>query len=566
MNEIEKILEQNLEEYESARRRAHKLVNGYRREISKTYGYADALVQLPLNPGQILFLWEKGAPGGELIREMYEYVKKTCGRDYVCISCVRGGLPFEKNDRVTEKSSGYWSALASSGYIISSVEMPAAFVKRDGQIYFNTMEKAYGKIRMNTKKFLSETVRDMLKTDFICAPDEQQARETWTYKCQAGNVYDGKVLLLPHGIRDRAAVLSSFLLKGEWAEGLEVLSFRDGQKKKILILGSGSASGNTKIILDRILEQMQPEEYDVALYSEELGKEDAYKKFAENGFKVTKLTGIGKMTVSEGEYLNYLTVEKNPEVYLENPMIRKFMNELAAREWCRLFGTASWDAVIVAGSVKYLPYYLAAKARTKMKVLVDLDFLPYVHEKYPTRWRKALTVFNRIYAPAHCQLLGSYGQENRLRVMRLPVLRAEKPEDDQVELVSYKEKEYLVCDKKKASDGHLFMKLVRKPEAGSILVNADLLPTEEQKKVLKQLAGEHRISVLGEQSSAYTSFLLEAVVLDEYVRKQLYLLPEAWTFFCSFEGYVGNPALEYDAAEKICKTFGVKKGEYGNKK
>ena len=48
-------------------------------------------------------------------------------------------------------------------------------------------------------------------------------------------------------------------------------------------------------------------------------------------------------------------------------------------------------------------------------------------------------------------------------------------------------------------------------------------------------------------------------MLDEYVRKQLYLLPEAWEFFSGFEGYVGNPALEYDVTEKICKAFGVKK-------
>ena len=45
-----------------------------------------------------------------------------------------------------------------------------------------------------------------------------------------------------------------------------------------------------------------------------------------------------------------------------------------------------------------------------MKVLVDLDFLPYIHEKYPARWRKALTVFDRIYAPADCQQLGDYGK------------------------------------------------------------------------------------------------------------------------------------------------------------
>ncbi len=36
--------------------------------------------------------------------------------------------------------------------------------------------------------------------------------------------------------------------------------------------------------------------------------------------------------------------------------------------------------MIMAGSTGYLPYYLAAEAPAKMKVLVDLDFLLYIHE------------------------------------------------------------------------------------------------------------------------------------------------------------------------------------------
>ncbi|MGO4946876.1 CDP-glycerol glycerophosphotransferase family protein [Blautia sp. Sow4_E7] len=559
MSEIEKILEQNMEEYESARRRANKLVNGYRREISKTYEYADALVKLPVNPDQIFFLWEKGTGDGELIREMYEYVKKTYGKKYICICCVKGSLPFGNAGKVTENSAGYWRALASSGIIVSSVELPASFVKREGQIYLNTMSKVYEKKRLDTKKFVSETVRDMLKTDFIFAPDRQQGEETWTKKCLAGRVYPGKVLALEESVKDKAAVFARFLLEKTISEGLECFSLRNPEKKRLLILGSGAGKPEVKLVVDRILARIDPEKYDVAFFSEDLGSEAKCKAFFAQTGKAAGLMGVGKMTVSEAEYLNYLTVEKNPEAYLGNPILRSYIDELARREWNRLFGTASWDGVIVAGSAKYLPYYLAAKARTKMKVLVDLDFLPYIHEKYPARWRKALTVFNRIYAPADCQQLGSYGQENRLRVMRLPVLVAEQPEEGQVEVVSYQEKEYLVCDKKKAENGHISMKLVRKPEQGSVLVNADLLPNAEQKKRLEQLDKGHKIYVLGEQSSAYKNFLPSAVVLDEYVRKQLYLLPEAWEFFSGFEGYVGNAALEEDVTEKICRAFGVKK-------
>lgn len=559
MSEIEKILEQNMEEYESARRRAHKLVNGYRREISRTCEYAEALAKLPVNPDQIFFLWEKGSADGELIREMYEYVKQTYGKKYICICCVKGSLPFGNAGKLTEDSTGYWRVLASSGIIVSSVELPASFVKREGQIYLNTMSKVYEKKRLDTKQFVSETVRDMLKTDFICAPDHQQGEETWIQKCLAGRVYPGKVLVFEESARDKAAVLARFLLEKTIPEGLECFSLRNPEKKRLLILGSGAGKPEVKLVVDRILDRIDPEKYDVAFFSEDLGSEAKCKAFSAQTGKAASLMGVGKMTVSEAEYLNYLTVEKNPETYLGNPILRSYIDELARREWNRLFGTVSWDAVIVAGSAKYLPYYLAAKARTKMKVLVDLDFLPYIHEKHPARWRKALTVFNRIYTPADCLQLESYGQENRLRVMRLPVLVAEQPEGNQVEVVSYQEKEYLVCDKKKAENGHITMKLVRKPEPGSILVNADLLPAADQKKRLEQLEKGHGLYVLGEQSSAYKSFLPRAVVLDEYVRKQLYLLPEAWGFFSGFAGYVGNAALEEDVTEKICKAFGVKK-------
>ena len=142
--------------------------------------------------------------------------------------------------------------------------------------------------------------------------------------------------------------------------------------------------------------------------------------------------------------------------------------------------------------------------------------------------------------------------------MRLPVLAAARPEENQVETVSYNGETYLVGGKWNLQGERISMKLVQKPVTGSILVNGELAPTAEQKKALEQLSKEHRIYVLGAQSAAYKSLLPEAVILDGYVKKELYLQPAAWEFFGAFESYVGNKALEYDALERICKTFGVK--------
>ena len=65
-----------------------------------------------------------------------------------------------------------------------------------------------------------------------------------------------------------------------------------------------------------------------------------------------------------------------------------------------------------------------------------------------------------------------------------PVLAAARPEENQVETVSYNGETYLVCGKWNLQGERISMKLVQKPVPGSILVNGELAPTAEQKKAL----------------------------------------------------------------------------------
>ena len=73
--------------------------------------------------------------------------------------------------------------------------------------------------------------------------------------------------------------------------------------------------------------------------------------------------------------------------------------------------------------------------------------------------------------------------------MRLPVLAAARPEENQVETVSYNGETYLVCGKWNLQGERISMKLVQKPVPGSILVNGELAPTAEQKKALAAVEG-----------------------------------------------------------------------------
>lgn len=564
MNEIEKILMENMEDYESVKRQAQKFIHENRKELSKNYEYADVCGN-PVKDPLFFFLVDEKRPGSELLLEMLDYALKgqspyDAGIFY---ACVKGGLHLMKKAGVTyvkEGSHEYLEALSEAKYIFSNVILPGSFVKKEEQTYFNPMLEVYDMKSVENGEFLSAIARELLKTDYICAPSKSKAKEAWLEKCSLGKVYAGKVLIEKKDkAKEGRGSLLDYICQGTETQKVEAFSLRDQEKKKVLILSSWKAEREARTVVQKMLDHMDQEKYDAVIYSGWLGGKGEVKEFLAFEKEIPKVMGAGRMTLNEEDFQNYRMIEKNPALYLENPKIRRYMRGLAKREWGRLFGSSQWDAVILAGSVGYLPYYLAAEAPTKLKVLVDLDFLPYIHEKYPARWRRALMAFDRIYAPADCMQMGNYGQENRLRVMRLPVFVSEKPKAGQVETVSYNGEEYLVCEKWKQQGERISMKLVQKPAPGSILVNGDLPPTDEQKKALEQLAGDHRLYVLGTQSSAYKSFLPEAVVLDEYVRKQLYLHPAAWEFFGAFDGYVGNQGLEYDATEKICKSFGVKK-------
>ena len=67
MSEMEKLLEEKMDEYESARRQAMKFVHENQKELSKNYAYAEELTK-PLTENQIFFCLENRTKGGELVR------------------------------------------------------------------------------------------------------------------------------------------------------------------------------------------------------------------------------------------------------------------------------------------------------------------------------------------------------------------------------------------------------------------------------------------------------------------------------------------------------------------
>ncbi|WP_373219894.1 CDP-glycerol glycerophosphotransferase family protein [Ruminococcus sp. 5_1_39BFAA] len=558
MSEIEKLLRENIEEYEAASRQAMKYVAENKKDLEPKYEYAGYLDK-PVKENQIFFLWENKGAEWSLPKKILDYVQHTYGREYTCICMAKSGVKLPGSMGVKQDTPQYWEALACSKYIISSMSLPLAFVKRKEQIYFNTMSGAYEAESLDTTEGISVLAREMLKTDFSYAVSPEEAEKLWTEKTGIGKVYDGVILVSKEPEEDAGEI--GEIILGKKAEGItgkvERLTFREPGKKKLLVLTSWKAEREQKLVIRRFLREIDRSRYDVAVMSAWVNEPGAFRDFAVSvPGNMAKVMYRGRMVMNEEDYRNYRIIEKNPDVYVKYGEVRRYVNSLVEREWGRALGTGFWDVCLLLGSMGYLQYYMAAGLGAKTKVLVDLDFLAYIREKHPSKWRVGVTVFDRIYAPSGSVSLADYGMENRIRAMRLPVFVSEKP-SDVPETVQFNGNPYLICDKWQNEDGKTGMKLVQLPSEGGFLVNGDMLPDEKRKEALKALGKEHSIYVLGMNAAGYTSFLPDAVVLDEFVRQGLYLLPSAWTFYGRLSGYLGDSRLDHDVLSDICKAYGV---------
>ena len=71
MNEIEKILKDNMEDYESVKRQALKFIYENKKELSKNYAYAEVCGN-PVDASHFFFLIDEKKPGSDLLLEMLD--------------------------------------------------------------------------------------------------------------------------------------------------------------------------------------------------------------------------------------------------------------------------------------------------------------------------------------------------------------------------------------------------------------------------------------------------------------------------------------------------------------
>ena len=278
MNEIEKILKDNMEDYESVKRQALKFIHENKKELSKNYAYAEVCGN-PVEASHFFFLIDEKKPGSDLLLEMLDYsLKNYVSSEKASVTaCIKGGFHLVKKtgvDYVKEESREYLEALSQAGYIIGNMVLPGSFVKKEAQVYFNPMLEIYDRKSVETAEFLSVTARELLKTDYIYAPSKSKAKEAWLEKCTLGKVYDGNVIIeKKEGLKEGRGSLLERIRSQNAVPGMEFFSLRNQEeRKKVLILSSWKAEREAKLVVRKLADSMDREKYDTVIYSGWLGR------------------------------------------------------------------------------------------------------------------------------------------------------------------------------------------------------------------------------------------------------------------------------------------------------
>lgn len=554
MREMDRYLKENIEDYESVKRSALKYIKENGEELKKRYPYSKEL-EKDIQENKILFVWDsKTGRSGELPYKMFQYVEHTYGKQYDCICCQKGSMKLTSGgNSVKHDSPGFWEAAASAAYIVSSIPFPVAFVKRKGQKYFYTGSQLWEKDNRMDVEGVSMLAREILKADYILAQDEKTAVKGLKEDTRLAGIYEGKVLVCQDPEHAVGELTELLLGKEDGSQKVSVLSLRERARKKLLVLTSWKDSREHKFITRQLLNRLQEKDMDTVILSSWTADEEEFRDFVSGEDGLVRVMYRGRMTMDEEDFLFYRCMEKNPDVYKSCAPAKEHMDLLMEREWHRIWGSQTFDTCLVLGSQGYQQYYMAMTCPAKEKILVDLDFLPVLKEKDSGKWIKGLSLFDQIFYPAVIPGTGGYGMENQGKVRPLPVMIQQQQTNG--ELVELDGRKYLVCDSVKDKNNSMDVKLMLYPEDGSILVNADLAPDEAVKEKLNKVKG--RIYLLGPCAQSYRLFLKDAIVLDEYVRNILYLLPVAGFYWKQFKAYVPAADTKSDPLGEICRLFGV---------
>lgn len=542
-----------LENYREERLQVVQYLDEHQEEFSDSYANA-VLQRKSLKKNQILFwggTWKKFSK--TITGSLFKLLRKNKKLKNSCIFVARTDSELESLNKkkipaVLKDSPEHKELLATSSYLIGRGLLPASFIKKDGQICVLFSEECEEK----DVDRRSVILKDFLKADLLFADHPDAVQRLYPVLNSLGK----KIIDTGH-ISDTEQLLEIiFNLQQESIPAEN--GVQPDKKKRILLLTDWKDSRENRQFVRFLADKYTKDGYEVAALSTKLTSDVLKDSFDQLNASVRFLMR-GKMTITREEHFLLLLLEKHPELYIRETVIKEFIDEIFQREYRRIWGEdVVFDKIILSGAADARIFFLAAGAAAKEHILVENGFLNIFLNTNNITDDSIRNDCIRVFD--HCILLPDNYEAKKLsaelsekEILVLP----ETVDYEDAECFRMEDKDYLICDEWPDTLGRLQMRVFQYPQKDSVLINAELAPDKERVRKIRELSNQNKreVFLIGPKAQAYQNFLPKAIILDNYAKRLLAFLPGAPAFFSRFAVYLGEERLEYDVMEEILKPY-----------
>lgn len=449
MDDVGQILRKNINKFDEEYQKIEQQLSENMDSQKENLNYLKCLSE-PIKSQQILF-WCKGAQTCEdTPREIFDYLYEHYGDSYEYIwvtktnkDCPKG-LPAVVRF-VKKKSSDYWNALAVSKYLVGNGVLPAVFLKRDEQIYINTMmgkEAFWPTEEPSGFDFESAVLTDLMKADYTISS------------------------------MDKAEDIAENIIRGREDRKQR---FDSNEKKKILLWANWNSTQLQRRTAEYVSQLLIQKGYQVTMMARK-GETFLNEAFAALSPDIRKVFTRGRMVLRKEESIYLQLIEAHPELYRNEKSVHDYVDELMKREWQRLCGNERFDCIISVGKLSLRGYLQIASFDTDKRVIVDQDTLSNVRDDNPVLWQQMMELFDVIGVVGEEKEKFDYGSENKKKITHLPIVRLGKEiQKDNVNCLTMDGKQYMVVDRWFEKKGGEFFRLAEFQNEVKDFVNKDEL-------------------------------------------------------------------------------------------
>lgn len=395
-----------------------------------------------------------------------------------------------------------YEAYATAGCIVTEGYLPEYFVKREGQkvlcIFSDQLGKQVAACREEIhNEDVQRTIIRLLKTTDIVTDNSTQVQYLMDFY-NIKNIYKGEILLLSEAKDRDGKMLPEYYKKVlslifDW-EKQEKQSVQCLPEKISVFIYASWNSGFNKYI-KRFVNNFDYDKYDITLFIKEPKNNLEKQRLKSINKNVRVLYRKGTFSCADKEYVDLLYLIDNLNAFEDMDQALQMLNrELLKREYRRICGDVSFDRFIYIGGYDNIWSALSLVIPAEKKILFELRKLaklkslsitPAQSKAFENMLDLYGQIFDNIVFPTeearNASLDEKFYEREKCSVFSYPCGVSKKPADTYFKIITYKEKEYGVCEAYDLPFKQIHLQMIPLPEKGgtSYIADGDISDTEK---------------------------------------------------------------------------------------